>query len=257
MGNCLMPPSTAESGASLQPSKVVASRTSSSSVPFSSFTTCSVASTFTVPSYREKTYGDSFSTKTEEEILFASNSKAFTLNELKSATRNFRTESLIGEGGFGLVYKGWLDEQTLTPTRPGNGTMVAIKKLKLESFQGHKEWLTEVNYLGQLQHPNLVKLIGYCSEGENRLLVYEYMGKGSLENHLFKSASKLNYECSFFEHCHLTIAISLFIAYLWFHLLSRKCSATRLGNKNQSCSRGSKGDLVFAQSRVSSNISRC
>lgn len=124
-----------------EPSKVVASRTSSSSVPFSSFTTCSVASTFTVPSYREKTYGDSFSTKTEEEILFASNSKAFTLNELKSATRNFRTESLIGEGGFGLVYKGWLDEQTLTPTRPGNGTMVAIKKLKLESFQGHKEWL--------------------------------------------------------------------------------------------------------------------
>lgn len=46
---------------------------------------------------------------------------------------------------------------------------------------------TEVTYLGQLHHPNLVKLIGYCSEGENRLLVYEYMPKGSLENHLFRS----------------------------------------------------------------------
>ena len=46
---------------------------------------------------------------------------------------------------------------------------------------------TEVNYLGQLHHPNLVKLIGYCLEGENRLLVYEFMPKGSLENHLFRS----------------------------------------------------------------------
>ncbi|XVF28791.1 hypothetical protein REPUB_Repub19eG0027800 [Reevesia pubescens] len=65
--------------------------------------------------------------------------------------------------------------------------VVAVKKLKPEGFQGHKEWLTEVDYLGQLHHPNLVKLIGYCSEGENRLLVYEFMPKGSLENHLFRS----------------------------------------------------------------------
>ncbi|XP_044494403.1 probable serine/threonine-protein kinase PBL3 isoform X2 [Mangifera indica] len=64
--------------------------------------------------------------------------------------------------------------------------VVAVKKLKPEGFQGHKEWLTEVKYLGQLHHPNLVKLIGYCLEGENRLLVYEFMPKGSLENHLFR-----------------------------------------------------------------------
>ncbi|GMN41811.1 hypothetical protein TIFTF001_011034 [Ficus carica] len=64
--------------------------------------------------------------------------------------------------------------------------VVAVKKLKPEGFQGHKEWLTEVNYLGQLHHPNLVKLIGYCLEAENRLLVYEFMPKGSLENHLFR-----------------------------------------------------------------------
>ncbi|XP_074569722.1 putative serine/threonine-protein kinase PBL18 isoform X2 [Curcuma longa] len=193
MGNCFVRASTAENagslrsrGSSSQPSKVVASRTSSSSVPSSSLTTCSTASTFTMPSYGEKTY----SQRTEDEILLASSSKAFTLNELQSATRNFRPDSLIGEGGFGCVYKGWIDEQTLTATRPGHGMMIAIKKLKLESFQGHKEWLTEVNYLGQLQHPNLVKLIGYCSEGENRLLVYEYMAKGSLENHLFKRSAQ-------------------------------------------------------------------
>ncbi|KAL4612056.1 hypothetical protein ACB092_08G171200 [Castanea dentata] len=103
-----------------------------------------------------------------------------------NATKNFRPESLIGEGGFGCVFKGWIDANTLAPTRPGSGMVVAVKKLKPESFQGHKEWLAEVNYLGQLHHENLVKLIGYCSESENRLLVYEFMPKGSLENHLFR-----------------------------------------------------------------------
>ncbi|KAJ6768933.1 hypothetical protein OIU74_022575 [Salix koriyanagi] len=90
------------------------------------------------------------------------------------------------EGGFGCVFKGWIDENTLAASKPGSGMVVAVKKLKPEGFQGHKEWLTEVNYLGQLHHPNLVKLIGYCVEGENRLLVYEFMPKGSLENHLFR-----------------------------------------------------------------------
>ncbi|KAK8598710.1 hypothetical protein V6N13_094671 [Hibiscus sabdariffa] len=116
----------------------------------------------------------------------SSSLKSFTFSDLKNATKNFRSETLLGEGGFGCVFKGWIDENTFAPTRPGTGIVVAIKKLKAESFQGHKEWLTEVNYLGQLHHENLVKLIGYCLESENRLLVYEFMQKGSLENHLFK-----------------------------------------------------------------------
>ncbi|GAB2234253.1 hypothetical protein Droror1_Dr00003498 [Drosera rotundifolia] len=124
--------------------------------------------------------------RTEDEILSAPGLKPFTLNELKYATRNFRPDSLLGEGGFGCVYKGWIDEQTLAPTKSGSGMVVAVKKLKPEGFQGHKEWLTEVNYLSQLYHPNLVKLIGYCLDGDNRLLVYEFMQKGSLENHLFR-----------------------------------------------------------------------
>ncbi|CAN0916330.1 Probable serine/threonine-protein kinase PBL3, partial [Linum grandiflorum] len=105
-----------------------------------------------------------------------SNLKSFSFNDLRNATRNFKSETLLGEGGFGCVFKGWI----------GTGIVVAIKKLKSESFQGHKEWLTEVNYLGTLHHENLVKLIGYCSESDNRLLVYEFMPKGSLENHLFR-----------------------------------------------------------------------
>ncbi|ERM94384.1 hypothetical protein AMTRI_Chr04g252610 [Amborella trichopoda] len=124
--------------------------------------------------------------RTEGEILSSPNLKAFTFNELKNATRNFRPDSLIGEGGFGYVFKGWIDQQSLSASKPGSGMVVAVKKLKPEGYQGHKEWLAEVNYLGQLHHPNLVKLIGYCLEGDNRLLVYEFMPKGSLENHLFR-----------------------------------------------------------------------
>ncbi|CAL9118258.1 unnamed protein product [Musa textilis] len=112
--------------------------------------------------------------------------KSFSLNDLKTATKNFSSNSYLGEGGFGCVFKGWIDEHTYAPTRPGVGNVVAIKKLKRESFQGHKEWLAEITYLSQLHHENLVKLIGYCSESNNKLLVYEYMQKGSLENHLFK-----------------------------------------------------------------------
>lgn len=67
--------------------------------------------------------------------------KSFSLNDLKEATKNFRRENLIGEGGFGRIFKGWIDENTYAPTKPGSGIVVAIKNLKQESFQGHKEWL--------------------------------------------------------------------------------------------------------------------
>lgn len=125
------------------------------------------------------------------DLSAACNLKSFTFNDLKNATRNFRADSLLGEGGFGYVFKGWLDEITLAPCKPGTGMVVAVKQLKPESFQGHREWLAELNYLGQLHHENLVRLIGYCVESDNRLLVYEFMTKGSLENHLFRKGVQL------------------------------------------------------------------
>jgi serine/threonine protein kinase len=96
---------------------------------------------------------------------------------------------MVGEGGFGSVFKGWIDEHTLAPTKPGTGFVIAVKRLNQESSQGHSEWLTEINYLGQLRHPNLVKLVGYCLEDDYRILVYEFVTKGSLDNHLFRRAS--------------------------------------------------------------------
>ncbi|CAA2974445.1 probable serine threonine- kinase Cx32, chloroplastic [Olea europaea subsp. europaea] len=111
----------------------------------------------------------------------------FTFSELKAATRNFRSDTVLGEGGFGKVYKGWLDEKGTT--KGGSATVIAVKKLNTESFQGFEEWQSEVNFLGRLSHPNLVKLLGYCWEDKELLLIYEFMQKGSLENHLFGRGS--------------------------------------------------------------------
>ncbi|PWZ39261.1 putative serine/threonine-protein kinase PBL8 [Zea mays] len=107
----------------------------------------------------------------------------FTLFELETITKSFRADYVLGEGGFGTVYKGYIDENV----RVGLKSLpVAVKVLNKDGHQGHREWLTEVNCLGQLRHPNLVKLIGYCCEDDHRLLVYEFMFRGSLENHLFR-----------------------------------------------------------------------
>ncbi|CAL4991015.1 unnamed protein product [Urochloa decumbens] len=129
--------------------------------------------------------------KTECDILQSANVKTFSFNNLKAATRNFDPDGFLGEGGFGSVYKGWIHENTLEPCRPGTGIAVAVKRLNLDSWQGHREWLAEVNYLGHFCHPNIVKLIGHCLEDEQRLLVYEFMPRGSLGNHLFRGGSYL------------------------------------------------------------------
>ncbi|KAL8257878.1 hypothetical protein R6Q59_029919 [Mikania micrantha] len=100
---------------------------------------------------------------------------SFTFRELATATQNFNNVNLIGEGGFGSVYKGRLE----------SGKVVAIKQLNLNGVQGNQEFIVEVLMLSLLRHSNLVTLIGYCTDGDQRLLVYEYMPLGSLENHLF------------------------------------------------------------------------
>ncbi|KAL3597766.1 hypothetical protein D5086_009403 [Populus alba] len=121
------------------------------------------------------------------QILPTPNLRVFSFAELRVAARNFKPDTLLGEGGFGQVYKGWLDEKA--PGRNGSGTVIAVKRLNSESLQGFEEWQAEVNFLGRLSHPHLVRLIGYCWEDRELLLVYEFMQKGSLENHLFGRGS--------------------------------------------------------------------
>ncbi|CAL4939888.1 unnamed protein product [Urochloa decumbens] len=129
---------------------------------------------------------DVMSTCSDQDLsvsLVGSNLHVFTVGELKAATQGFVDSNFLGEGGFGPVYRGAVAEGA----KPGLAAQqIAVKLWDPEGTQGHKEWLSEVIFLGQLRHPNLVKLVGYCSEEEHRLLVYEYMPKGSLENHLFK-----------------------------------------------------------------------
>ncbi|KMT05413.1 hypothetical protein BVRB_7g175410 isoform A [Beta vulgaris subsp. vulgaris] len=105
----------------------------------------------------------------------SSKARTFTYQELVDATDNFRSDCFLGEGGFGKVYKGQLTDTS---------EVVAIKRLDRNGLQGIREFVVEVLTLSLADHPNLVKLIGYCAEGDQRLLVYEYMPLGSLESHL-------------------------------------------------------------------------
>ncbi|CAN6238924.1 unnamed protein product [Urochloa humidicola] len=106
--------------------------------------------------------------------------RKFTLAQLSAATGGFRDSNFIGEGGFGRVYRGRLD---------GHAGDVAVKKLRRGGAQGTREFLVECTMLTLLHHPNLVSLVGYCAQAHERLLVYEFLPRGSLDAHLFASSS--------------------------------------------------------------------
>ncbi|KAL8055813.1 hypothetical protein ABFX02_04G080100 [Erythranthe guttata] len=100
--------------------------------------------------------------------------KDFTYAEMATATNNFSESSMIGQGGYGKVYKGILKD----------GTVVAIKRAQEGSLQGEHEFLTEIELLSRLHHRNLVSLVGYCDEQGEQMLVYEFMSNGTLRDHL-------------------------------------------------------------------------
>ncbi|KAL3834085.1 hypothetical protein ACJIZ3_008821 [Penstemon smallii] len=113
--------------------------------------------------------------KDETEKVNVEELPLFSFETLSKSTYQFHENYLLGRGGFGLVYKGYLK----------NGKVIAVKRLSAASGQGNEEFLNEVAVISKLQHRNLVRLIGCCVEGEERMLIYEYMPKKSLEGYLF------------------------------------------------------------------------
>ncbi|XP_028087071.1 receptor-like protein kinase FERONIA [Camellia sinensis] len=107
----------------------------------------------------------------------------FSFVEIQLATNNFDDALVIGKGGFGKVYKGFID---------GGATTIAIKRSNAESKQGATEFWTEIKTLSKLRHTHLMALIGYSDDCEEMILVYEYMANGTLADHLYKSSRKGN-----------------------------------------------------------------
>lgn len=135
----------------------------------------------------------------------------FTFHDLSVATKNFDTENLVGEGGFGRVYKGRI---------VGRDKEVAVKQLDRDGFQGNREFLVEVMMLSLLHHQNLVNLVGYCSEGDQRILVYDYMPNGSLEDHLLSRHYSILFTTTI-VYCIIVLATS-FIAHTHDYQVSRR-----------------------------------
>ncbi|CAN1320348.1 Probable receptor-like serine/threonine-protein kinase At4g34500 [Linum perenne] len=98
----------------------------------------------------------------------------YSLMELEMATKGFAEENVIGEGGYGVVYRGVLTD----------GSVIAVKNLLNNKGQAEKEFKVEVEAIGKVRHKNLVGLIGYCADGSRRMLVYEYVENGNLEQWL-------------------------------------------------------------------------
>jgi len=111
--------------------------------------------------------------------------KGFSYDVLAAATSNFSDDRKLGEGGFGSVYRGFLDQLDL---------YVAIKRVSRSSSQGRKEYASEVTIISQLRHRNLVKLIGWCHSHDDLLLVYDLMPNGSLDRHLYSADNILSWQ---------------------------------------------------------------
>lgn len=108
-------------------------------------------------------------------ILYVKESMKFQFSEIQDATNDFSKENLLGEGGFGFVYKGQLKD----------GQFIAAKVRKDESAQGYNEFFSEVHVLSFARHRNIVMLVGYCCKEKYNILVYEYICNKSLHWHLF------------------------------------------------------------------------
>ncbi|KAJ4710021.1 Receptor-like kinase [Melia azedarach] len=143
------------------------------------------------------------------EKIASQEQKHFSFETLVSATKNFNASNKLGEGGFGPVYKGKLDD----------GREIAVKKLSQSSNQGKKEFENEAKLLARVQHRNVVNLLGYCVHGAEKLLVYEYVTNESLDKLLFKSNRR--YELDWKQRFDIITGVARGLLYL--HEDSHNC----------------------------------
>uniref|UniRef100_K3YEX5 Protein kinase domain-containing protein n=1 Tax=Setaria italica TaxID=4555 RepID=K3YEX5_SETIT len=135
-----------------------------------------------------------------------------TLANLSKATRGFSDDWKLGEGGFGSVYRGFLQDQ---------GLHVAIKRVSKTSKQGRREYISEVTIISRLRHRNLVQPVGWCHEGNELLLVYVLMTNGSLETHLYSTSNVLTWPIRY------NIILGMGSALLYLHQEWEQCVVHR------------------------------
>ncbi|XP_012698675.1 cold-responsive protein kinase 1 isoform X2 [Setaria italica] len=147
--------------------------------------------------------------------------KKYTYRELVRATGNFNKSNKIGEGGFGSVYKGQLK----------NGTIIAVKVLSSESRQGVREFQNELVAISDISHDNLVKLYGYCAEGDQRILVYNHLENNSLSQTLLGS-NHSNIQFNWKTRVNICLGIARGLAYLHHgvnpHIVHRDIKASNI-----------------------------
>ncbi|KAK9163445.1 hypothetical protein Syun_004347 [Stephania yunnanensis] len=155
---------------------------------------------------------DIFDASEDDDYVRGTGPRRFTYIELDRATNHFATDGKLGEGGFGGVYRGFISDSNLD---------VAVKRVSSGSKQGKKEFVSEVRIISRLRHKNLVRLIGWCHERSEFLLVYELMPNGSLDSHIFGKKAGLTWALRY------KIALGLASALLYLHEEWEQCIVHR------------------------------
>ncbi|KAK8519346.1 hypothetical protein V6N13_133270 [Hibiscus sabdariffa] len=147
---------------------------------------------------------------TDLEVAMDDGLHVFTFKQLHSATGGFSKSNVVGHGGFGSVYRGVLS----------NGRKVAVKLMDQEGKQGEEEFKMEVELLRRLRSPYLLALIGYCSDSSRKLLVYEFMANGGLQEHLYpiSGSNNINFKLDWETRLRIALEAAKGLEYLHEHV---------------------------------------
>ncbi|XP_035843325.1 probable receptor-like protein kinase At2g23200 isoform X3 [Helianthus annuus] len=146
--------------------------------------------------------------------------RMFSYRDMERATRNFSSHMLLGRGHYGEVYRGWLDKKTFSPSTSDNGLIIAVKRLDTYKFKPHMQ---KMKLLEEFNDPNVVKILGYCTEEDSILIVYEFMHQGTLNDYLF-SVERRTERHLFISRVKIAIGVARGLAFLRTHPQLEDCS---------------------------------